>query len=118
MATTAVTLSTIPDNFIYSTTGLEVTFTAADVANGNHVNSTKPVAILANNTGGSAYTVTITSVASSTNGRTGDVSAQSLAAGEIRLFWLTSDGWLDSSSSTYLISANNAAVEFAAWERT
>jgi hypothetical protein len=108
MPTTELTGTTKPGN--YSTTGAEMTMTAADVANGNHIDSSQNVLIVAHNTGGSAYTVTITSSADSVTGRTGDVSGQSLAADEIRTFFLVSDGWTDSNGQ-YLISANNAAVE-------
>lgn len=108
MATTALAGTTAPG--VYSQTGAPMTMTAADVANGNHIVSTKKVLIVCENTDGStAYTVTITSVADTITGRTGSVSAQSLAAGEIRTFLLTSNGW--SSNDQYLISANNASIK-------
>jgi hypothetical protein len=115
MATTALSGTTNPDPAYYSTTGTELTMTAADVANGNHIVAAFNIILVAHNTGGSAYTVTITSAADANTGRTGDVSAQSLAADEIRYFWLTPDGWNDANGQ-YLVSANNAAVELG-WFR-
>ena len=109
MATAPVTETTTPTR--YSQTGAAVTMTAADVANGNHIDSSRNVMVIANNTGASPYTVTITSVADNVTGRTGDVAAQSLAADEIRIFLLTASGWSDASDQ-YLVSASNAAVKF------
>jgi hypothetical protein len=62
--------------------------------------------VVAHNTGGVAYTVTITSQASSKTGRTGDVNVQSLAAGEIRIFRLVPDGWADSSGNVNVVVEN------------
>lgn len=115
MPTTDLPITATPHNTTtgqrFSTTGGALTMTAADVANGNHIDTTANVTVIAHNTGGSAYTVTVTSAAESASGRTGDVSAQSLAAGEIRAILLQSNGWSDSNGQ-YLISASNAAVEF------
>lgn len=96
----------------YSTTGSALTFTAADVGNGNASTLTGTAIILANNTGTTAYTVTITSYADPIYGRTGDVSAQSLASTEIRQFHIPTVGWTDTNSKVYF-SASNAAVTFA-----
>lgn len=110
MAETSISLQTGPTE--YSQTGLAVTMTAADVGNGNVFTfAGSRVLIIAQNTGGSSYTVTITSQADPVTGRTGHVSAQSLAAGEIRVFRIPSTGWADTSSKVY-ISASNTAVKF------
>ena len=110
MPTTALSGTTAPSR--YSTTGTVLTLTAADTTNGNHIAANgQPICIVAQNTStNTAYTVTITSVAANLSARTGDVSAQSLAAEEIRMFRLAADGWANTSNQ-YVLSANNAAVE-------
>ena len=109
MAATTLTKTVAPGK--WSLTGQAVTMEAADTANDNDFAQDRDVLIVAHNTGGSAYTVTITSVADPKYGRTGDVNAQSLAAGEIRIFRLTGLGWADSNGKINL-SASNVAVKF------
>lgn len=106
---TALTLTTAPG--FYSTTGVAMTMTAADTGSGNEFPASGKMLILAHNTGGSAYTVTITSSADAATGRTGSVSAQSLAAGEIRAFIIKPNGWKDANGKIQL-SASNTAVKF------
>lgn len=109
MAATTLTKTVSPGK--YSQTGTAVTMAGADVGNGNDFAQDRDVLVIAQNTGGSPYTVTITSQADPQYGRTGDVNAQSLAAGEIRIFRLTGPGWADSNGKIN-ISATNAAVQF------
>lgn len=95
----------------WSTTGLAVTETAADTGAGNETAGVNDVLLIAHNTHGSTtYTVTITSVADQF-GRTGNVAAVNLVAGEIRIFRLTMHGWADSNGK-FNFSANNAAIKF------
>lgn len=94
----------------WSTAGAAVTMTAADTGNGNQFTSSGNDLLLVQNTGGVTYTVTISSVADP-YGRTGDVTTQNVAAGEIRAFWLPALGWQQSDGKIY-VSANNAAVKF------
>jgi len=108
MAETALTRTTAPDKF--SQTGVALTMTAADVANGNSIAGATDLLVIAHNTGGSPYTVTITSQADPRTGRTGDVSAQSLAPDEYRVFRLSNLGWAN-SSRLIIIAASNAAVK-------
>ena len=109
MPRTTLTKTTAPGK--YSTTGTTVTMTAADTSNQNDYDSVDDAVIIAHNTSGStAYTVTITSQPDSKTGRSGNVSAVSLAANEIRVFRPGKDGW-DNSGKTEL-EANNAAIEF------
>lgn len=113
MPTTAITAQTLSDG--YSTTGDAITWTAADVANGNHFawSGAGKVVLLARNVHATTtYTVTITSVAHSVSGRTGDVSAVNVTAGSQKAFPLVSDGWKNSSDQV-AFSANNASIEFA-----
>lgn len=109
MATTNLTKTTSPG--FWSQTGTALTMAAADTSNNNHIVAAGDCILVAHNTGGQAYTVTITSVADPVTGRTGNVSAQSLAAGEIRIFRLTNNGWANSSGQI-VVSANNAAIKF------
>lgn len=114
MATTALAVQTLPDN--YSTTGLVATMPAADNVNGNHFPfSGDQMIIVCWNSGASAYTVTITSTAAPVSGRLGDVNAVSLAADEIRIFRLARSGWVNSSGNVE-ISANNAAVKIGVFK--
>lgn len=110
MPTTAITVQDMPS--AYSQTGTAVTMTAADVANGNHFVLTGTTIVTAQNTGGSAYTVTIDSQPDLKYGRSGSVAAQSLAASEIRQFRIVADGWADASTGYVTLSASNAAVKF------
>lgn len=118
MPTTAVTADTTPGP--YSTTGTTITWTAADVANGNHVavptTGTKWILLARNVHAATTYTVTITSVALAADtigaGRTGDVAAVNIAAGAQKLFQLTSAGWKNSSDQI-AFSGNNANIQFA-----
>lgn len=92
---------------------LDITWTAADSSNGNAVTLTGNEVVLAWNTHAStAYTVTVSTVADEL-GRTGDITAYSLAAGDIA--WvgpIPSRGFAQTDGKLYL-SANNAAVKFA-----
>jgi hypothetical protein len=115
MPTVALTSTAGPHP--YSTTGKAVTMAAADVANGNHIVATASQLVIAHNTGASSRTVTITSVALPTYARVGDVSAVSLAAGEIRVFKLPDVGWKNTDGKI-LISANNAEVKFGVVDLT
>jgi len=95
----------------WSTTGLAVTMTVADVGAGNETAAVNDVLLIARNSHATnPFTVTITSAADQ-YGRLGNVAAQSLVAGEIRIFRLTMHGWADVNGK-YLFSANNAAILF------
>lgn len=94
----------------YSTTGAAVTMVAADTANKNRFVATGNDIIIAHNTGDTPATVTINS-APDPYGRTGDVAAQSLAAGEIRVFYPALLGWVQPSGHIHL-EASAADVKF------
>lgn len=109
MARATLTTSTAPGSNNY--TGAAVTMTAADASNLNEFVASGKDLVVAHNTGGSAYTVTITSVADP-YGRTGDVAAVSIAAGAYMVFGpLENTGWLQTNGKVYL-QASNAAVKF------
>lgn len=67
--------------------------------------------LIAYNSGASPYTVTISSVAYL--GRTGDITAYSLAAGEFAIFGpFDPRGWNQADGQVYVVGSN-AAVKFA-----
>lgn len=108
MARTALTKTPAPN--MHSTTGSEVTMAVADTTDKNQFVSSSDDLVIAHNAGASSHTVTITSTVDP-YGRTGDVDAQSLAAGEIRVFRLAHSGWAQSNGQVYL-EADSAEVKF------
>ena len=85
---------------------------AADPSNKNQYTPSSRDLVIAHNTGGSAYTITITSAADPTYGRTGDIDSYSLGAGEYAVFGpFVRAGWVQSDGYVYL-EASNALVLF------
>lgn len=96
----------------YSANAADFTWTAADVANKNQTVATNNLLLLAYNSGGSPYTVTVSSVADPFN-RSGDIATYSLGAGEYAVFGpFQNVGWKQSDGYLYY-EASNAAVRFA-----
>lgn len=92
----------------------DVTFTAAgaEFADGASFPMTGRELLLVRNANAGAQTVTIDSVADSRR-RTGDITAYSLAAGEIAAFWINrTEGWRQSDGTLHF-EASAADVEFA-----
>ena len=90
----------------------DMTMTAADTSNDNQFVASSKDLVIAHNTGGSAYTVTITSAADPTYGREGDITTYSLGAGEYAVFGpFKRPGWVQSDGYVYL-EASNASVKF------
>jgi hypothetical protein len=90
----------------------DAVFTAADVGNKNQFTFESGDLVLAWNSGASPYTVTLTSIADARK-RTGDVTAYSLAAGDVAVFGpFDSEGWRQADGKFYL-EASNTAVKFA-----
>lgn len=93
----------------------DIAFAAADVGNGNQFLCGPMDLVLVWNSGASAYTVTITSMADHF-GRTKDITTYSIGAGEYAMFGpFTSEGWKQTDGYVY-ISANNVAVKFAVFQ--
>jgi hypothetical protein len=91
---------------------LDVTFEAANVANGNRFVASGKDLVLAWNTGAEAYTVILTSIEDEKK-RTGNIANYSIGASEIAVIGpVPTDGWLQADGYIWL-SANNAAVKFA-----
>lgn len=110
MARTVLTKTTATEN--NATAGVSLTLTAADISNLNSFVCTGYDLVVAQNTGGVGYTVTITS-APDAMGRTKDITTEAIAAGEVRIYGpFQGLGWRQTDGSIYL-QASNAAVKFA-----
>lgn len=95
----------------YPTAGVAITMTAADTVNQNQFAAQGQDLVIAHNTGVTGHTVTITSAADP-YGRTGDITAESIAAGEYRVYGpFPRIGWEQSDGKFYL-EANDAEVKF------
>jgi len=98
-------------NSTISANSADVVSVSADAANGMAVPLTGRELVYARNTGAGARTITITSVADDF-GRTGDISAYSLAAGEECLFGpFTTKGWQQSADGKLYLTAEHAEVK-------
>lgn len=95
----------------YAADAADLPMTAADVANMNQFTASGRDLVVAHNTGGSAYTVTITS-SPDPYGRSRDIATYSLGAGEYAVFGpFELTGWVQTDGKVYL-QASNAAVKF------
>jgi hypothetical protein len=105
-----LTKSTAPGGI--ATAGVTVTMTAANATNKEQFVSTGKELVLAWNTDAvNPYTVTINSQACE-HGRTGDITAVSLAAGVWRVFGpFPVHGWR-ASTGYVTLEASNAAIKF------
>jgi hypothetical protein len=93
----------------YSAAAAKLTMAAANVADMNQFTFGGEDLIVAHNTGGSPYTLTISSVADP-YGRTQDITTYSIPAGEYAVFGpFKAPGWLQSDGKIYL-AASNASV--------
>lgn len=91
--------------------GVKLTLTAADTSNNNAFVASGNDLVVAQNTDDAAQTVTVTSVADP-YGRSGDISAYSIAAGEVHILGpFKNTGWMQSDGKVYL-TASDAAVKF------
>lgn len=102
-------------SFPWSTAGLTLTMTAADVTNKQRTPACQRLLLIARNTGGSSRTVIITSSADPRTGRTGDATA-TLAAGAIWMHVIPRMGWQHSDSGTlyFYYEASHSDIAFAA----
>lgn len=91
---------------------LDVTFTAADVANGNmYAANGREILLVLNSDGVNPYTFTVASVADP-YGRTSDITTYSLAAGEYAAVPLPVVGFRQTDGNVN-INGSNAAIKFA-----
>lgn len=100
---------TTPAN-AWSTTGIALTMTAIDNANGNEFVAVRDGLLIAHNTDASPHTLTVTSEPLAPSGRVDDIS-QSIAAGAIRIFRLARNGWEDSNGKVQLPAGQDATIE-------
>lgn len=111
MARTILTPTLVPAD--YATAGVAVTFTAWDATNGNRFKATGREILLAKNTHASAaQTVTVTSQ-NDPFGRSGNITADSIAAGALHVYQLFPlSGWADSSG--YIsVDSSTTDIQFA-----
>lgn len=96
----------------YADASTAVAFTAADPVNKEQVSVTGRELILIRNTGAGAATWTATST-DDRHGRSDDIAAESIAAGEVRVFGpVTLEGWRQTDGKLYF-EASAATVTFA-----
>lgn len=89
------------------TSGVVLTMTAIDTVNGNQFKASGNDLVIVRNSGASAYTFTYNSAAEGRFGRKGDITAESLAAGEVRIYGpATTDGWAQPDGYVYLNGSN------------
>jgi hypothetical protein len=80
----------------------DLTMAAGDVANKNQFAATGDEVVIAHNTNGSAQTITVTS-SPDPYGRTKDISAYSIGAGEYAVFGpFELTGWVQTDGKVYL----------------
>lgn len=114
MARTTLTKTTAPGG--YTGAGVVVTMAAADTTDQNQFVSTGKELVIAHNTGASQYTVTINS-SDDEYGRQEHISAETIEAGEIKIYGpFPIHGWRQSGSMYIWLEANNVAVELGVIE--
>ncbi len=91
----------------------DLALTAADVANKNQFLFRPRDLLIVQNTDAGAQTFTVSSVADRKTGRIEDITAYSLAAGEIAVVgpFLDGDGWMQADGYIY-VEASAATVKF------
>lgn len=97
-------------SFKWSDTGSVVTMAPLDNANGNSIAISTDLLLIVHNPTGGALDFELTSQPHSEIGRSGDVE-QSIAAGEIRVFRLTRDGWANDDGLVLIPSGLSASLE-------
>lgn len=109
---TSITVKPVP-NFrdgITTNEGL-LTMTAADASNSNEfVFTGNEILVIQNTSASTQRTFTLTSAPDGL-GRTADVTAQTIEAGEIKIFQFESDGWEQSTGKIYF-AGSHAEVKF------
>ena len=103
----------VQNNVSVSAGALTLTFTACDAANGNSFVSTGREVLLVQNSGGSSYTFTVSSVADSLGRTDASLTSYSVAASVIvgvQMKYQT--GWIQ-SGGTINLTCSNAAIKYA-----
>ena len=94
-----------------SANALDITFTAAIVADKEQFVPGNDTLVLFKNSGVGAATFTLTSKADDKN-RTGDVTTYSLGAGEVAAFRFKKAGWMQSDGKIYM-EASSTDIGYA-----
>jgi hypothetical protein len=114
MSQTALTIITLkPNNYAVVAGDLAAPMTAMDAANGNSFVATGQEILFFQNSGGSTYTVTVTSVADALGRTDASLTTYSILTGgfaAIQMKYLA--GWIQPGSLVYL-ACSNAAVKIA-----
>ena len=96
----------------YASAAVTIVETAADITNFNSFKPSGKDLLIARNTGGSPYTITINSV-NDQYGRKGDITTQSIPAGALLVFGpMATPGW-QQADMTIWFQASNIAVVFS-----
>jgi len=110
MARTTLTPTLAPKG--YGTAGVAVTFTAWDATNGNQFLCTGKEVLVVQNSGVAPQTVTITSQADP-YGRSGDITAESIAIGAFHVFQqFPQEGWADAGGMVH-VDGSTVDIKFA-----
>ncbi len=111
MTRTLLTPVSLPGG--YALVPATLPFVSGDVANGNAFAHTGQEILIAQNTDVAAKTITVTSKADPTYGRTGHISAYSIPAGEFRVFQkFPIKGWRQTDNRIY-VDVSHANVKLA-----
>jgi hypothetical protein len=101
----------------YPAAAVTLTETAEDATNHTAIAITDKTVVTIHNTHATTtFTYTVTSIADALHGRTGDITAQNITAGQIKVIGpLGLDGWLQTDGNLY-VSASDVSVKFGAYE--
>ncbi len=119
MARATLTKKRAPGQFgSYAANAADLPMTAADASNKNQFVFRPGDTVIAHNTGAVDRTVTVTSVALTGSGRTGDIGPYTIGAGEYAVIgpFDTHDGFRQSDGYIYL-EASHAEVKFGVIEK-
>lgn len=112
---TGLTTQILVQNNVAVTAGqLSVTYAACDTANGNSFTATGREILEVNNTGGSSFTFTVSSVADSLGRTDTSLTTYSVAAGviaHVQMKYLT--GWVQNGTQTINLTCSNVGIKYA-----
>lgn len=96
MEETVLTPSDSPSR--YAGNSKIITMAAADAVNDNIVTMSDDMLVIVRNSGTSAHTITIASQPDPNTGRTANITALSIAAGQTRVFRFAKVGWANANN--------------------
>lgn len=112
---TPLTTQILVQNNVSVTAGqLAITFTACDTTNGNSFTATGREVLIVDNTGGSTYTFTVSSVADSLGRTDTSLTAYSVPTTVITAVQMKSlAGWVQNGTQTINMTCSNVALKYA-----